>query len=204
MSAPRRYPVPAARVRVEDRIEQSLFVTTLEAASSAAEAKAALERVRAEFPDATHHCYAWVIGPPGSTANTAAGDDGEPGGTAGRPMLKVLLNSGVGDVVAVVTRYFGGVKLGTGGLVRAYSGGVQHALREMTTREHVDLVDVQVIVPYAAVDAVQRALQSQGARVIAQAFSTNVALLVRIPVDREQEIARALADATNGTARIER
>ncbi len=204
MSAPRRYPVPAARVRVEDRIEQSLFIVTLDVARSAEDAKVVLESVRKEFPDATHHCYAWVIGPPGSTANTAAGDDGEPAGTAGRPMLKVLLNSGVGDVVAVVTRYFGGVKLGKGGLVRAYSGGVQHALRELTTREHVDLINVQVIVPYAAVDAVQRVLHSQGARVIAQAFSTHAALLVRIPIDREDEIARALADATNGVARIER
>lgn len=204
MSASRRYPVPAARVRAEDRIEQSRFVTTLEMARSVDDAKAVLEGVRKEFPDATHHCYAWVIGPPGSTSSTAAGDDGEPSGTAGRPMLKVLLNSGVGDVVVVVTRYFGGVKLGKGGLVRAYSGGVQHALREMTTREHVDLIDVQVVVPYAAVDAAQRALHSQGARVIAQAFSTQVALLVRIPIDREQEIARALADATNGAARIER
>ena len=109
MSAPRRYPVPAARVRVEDRIEQSLFMTTVEAARSVDDAKAVLESVRKEFPDATHHCFAWVIGPPGSTNNTAAGDDGEPSGTAGRPMLKVLLNSGIGDVVVVVTRYFGGV-----------------------------------------------------------------------------------------------
>jgi uncharacterized YigZ family protein len=204
MSAPRRYRIPAARVRVEDRIEHSRFVATLEAATTVPEAKAVVERIRAEFPDATHHCHAWVIGPPGSTANTAASDDGEPSGTAGQPMLKVLLNSGVGDVVAVVTRYYGGVKLGTGGLVRAYSGGVQHALRELKTGEHVDLVNVQVIIPYASVDAAQRVLQAEGARVIAQAFSTNVALLVRMPVDREEAIARALADATHGAARIER
>jgi putative IMPACT (imprinted ancient) family translation regulator len=119
-------------------------------------------------------------------------------------MLKVLLNSGVGDVVAIVTRYFGGVKLGKGGLVRAYSGSVQHALRELQMGEHVDEVDVRITVPFAAVDAVQRALQREGGRVIAQAFFTNVALLVRIPVDREEAIARALADATNGAARIER
>jgi uncharacterized YigZ family protein len=204
MAESRRYRIPAARARVEDRIEHSLFIATVELATSLENAKDALQRVRAEFPDATHHCYAWVIGPPGSTANTAASDDGEPSGTAGMPMLKVLLNSGVGDVVAVVTRYYGGVKLGKGGLARAYSGGVQHALREMKTGEHVEQVNVQVIVPYAAVDAAQRVLQSQGARVIAQAFSTNVALLVRMPVDREEEISRALADATNGAARIER
>jgi uncharacterized YigZ family protein len=204
MSGPRRYRIPAARVRVEDRIEHSLFIATIEPATSVEQAKAALERIRAEFPDATHHCHAWLIGPPGSTANTAASDDGEPSGTAGQVMLKTLLNSDVGDVVAIVTRYYGGINLGRGGLVRAYSGGVQHALREMKTTEHVDLVNVQVVVPYAAVDAVQRLLQREGARVIAQAFSTHVALLVRMPVDREEEILRALADATNGAARIER
>jgi uncharacterized YigZ family protein len=204
MSAPRRYRVPAARVRVEDVIEKSRFITTLETAKSVEDARAILQGIRDEFGDATHNCHAWVIGPPGSTSNTAASDDNEPAGTAGRPMLKVLLNSGIGDVVAVVTRYYGGVKLGKGGLVRAYGGSVQHALRELKIAEHVDQVSVQVIVPYAAVDAVQRVLQSEGARVIAQAFSTNVALLVRIPVDREAAIARALADATNGAARIER
>lgn len=204
MSVPRRYRIPAASIRVEDRIEHSRFITTIDVAPTVEGAKAALARIRDEFPDATHHCFAFVIGPPGNTSNTAAGDDGEPSGTAGRPMLKVLLNSGVGDVVAVVTRYYGGVKLGKGGLVRAYSGGVQHALRELTTREHVDEVDVQVVVPYAALEATQRVLNGEGARVIAQAFAVNVALLVRMPADRLDEISRALADATGGAARLER
>lgn len=204
MSAPRRYRVPAARSRVEDRVEHSRFITTLEAAQTVEDAKAAIERVRDEFPDATHHCFAYVIGPPGNTALVAASDAGEPSGTAGRPMLKVLLNSGVGDVVSVVTRYYGGVNLGKGGLVRAYSGGVKHALREMSTREHVDEIDVQVIVPYAAVDATRRVLHREGASVIAEAFFLNVALLVRVPADRLDEISHALADATAGAARIER
>jgi uncharacterized YigZ family protein len=204
MSAPRRYRIPAASIRVEDRIEHSRFITTLDAAPTIEGAKAVIARIRDEFPDATHHCFAFVIGPPGSTSNTAASDDGEPSGTAGRPMLKVLLNSDVGDVVAVVTRYYGGVKLGKGGLVRAYSGGVQHALREMTTRDHIDAVDVNVIIPYTAVDATRRVLQREGASVIAEAFFVNVALLVRVPADRLDEIARALADATAGAARIER
>jgi uncharacterized YigZ family protein len=204
MSAPRRYRVPAARSRVEDRIEHSRFITTLEAAQTVDDAKAVVERVRDEFPDATHHCFAYVMGPPGNTAMVAASDAGEPSGTAGRPMLKVLLNSGVGDIVAVVTRYYGGVKLGKGGLVRAYSGGVQHALREMSTREHVDEIKVQIIVPYAAVDATRRVLHREGASVIAEAFFVSVALLVRIPADRLDEISHALADVTGGTARIER
>jgi len=204
VSAPRRYRVPAARARVEDRIEHSRFITTLERAQTVDDAKACIDRVRDEFPDATHHCFAYAIGPPGNTGEAAASDAGEPSGTAGRPMLKVLLHSGVGDVVAVVTRYCGGVKLGKGGLVRAYSGGVQHALREAVTREHADEINVQVIVPYAAVDAIRRVLQREGAAVIAEAFFVNVALLVRIPADRLDEISRALADATAGAARIER
>ena len=95
MTGPRRYRVPGATVRVEDRIEHSRFITTLSRARSAEDARAAIDAVRAEFPDATHHCYAWAVGPPGSTDATASSDAGEPAGTAGRPMLGVLLNSGL-------------------------------------------------------------------------------------------------------------
>ncbi|HET6347957.1 MAG TPA: YigZ family protein [Candidatus Krumholzibacteria bacterium] len=204
MTPPRRYPVPAATVRVEDRIEHSRFITTLVFADSADAAKSAIQRVRDEFPDATHHCFAYVAGPPGSTSSSGASDAGEPSGTAGRPMLKVLLNSGVGDVAVVVTRYFGGVKLGKGGLVRAYSGGVQHALRELQTREHVDEIDATAVVPYTAMDAVQRALAREGVRVVAMAFGASVALSLRIPADREDDIERLLADTTAGAARLER
>ena len=198
-----RYRIPAAEARVEIRVVNSRFIASAAPAPSVDVAKAFIERVRTEMPDASHHVYAFLVGH-GASVTAGMSDAGEPSGTAGRPALAVLRGSDLGDAAVVVTRYFGGVKLGTGGLVRAYSGGVQHALREMQTAEHVDLVNVQVVVPYAAVDAVQRVLQREGARVIAQAFSTNVALLVRIPVDREEAIARALADATNGAARIER
>ncbi len=204
MSAPRRYRIPAGAVRVEDRIEHSRFVTTLDAARTVDDAKAMIERVRAEFPDATHHCFAYAVGPPGSSSLAAASAAGEPAGTAGRPMLKVLLNSGLGDVVAVVTRYYGGVKLGKGGLVRAYSGGVQHALREVHARERVDHVEARLIIPYAAVDAIRRVLAPFGATVIGENYDADVTLTVRAPEDRIDEIARALADATGGAARLER
>lgn len=204
MSPPRRYPVPAAAVRVEERIEHSRFITTLEFAGTIDEAKATIERIRAEFPDATHHCFAYVIGPPGSTSMTGAGDDGEPAGTAGRPMLKVLLNSGVGDVVGVVTRWFGGVKLGTGGLVRAYGGGVQRALREVNARERVDLIDARVTLEYHVLDSVRRALGREGVVIIGEIFERDVALSLRVPEDRIEEVNRALADLTNGAVQLER
>lgn len=191
-------------MRVEDRIEHSRFIATLEPASSIDDAKAIIERIRAEFPDATHHCFAYVIGPPGSTTMAAANDDGEPGGTAGRPMLKVLLNSGLGDIVAVVTRYYGGVRLGKGGLVRAYSGGVQHALREIRVRERVDEIDARVVVPYAAIDVVRRLLARHGANITGETFETDVIVALRVPEDHVETIERDLADATGGTVHLER
>lgn len=203
MSAPRRYSIPAAAVRVEDRIEHSRFITTLEPAPAIEDAKAMIERIRAEFPDATHHCFAYVIGPPGSTSMAAASDAGEPAGTAGRPMLKVLLNSGLGDIVAVVTRYYGGVKLGKGGLVRAYSGGVQRALHEVNVRERVAQIDARVVVPYAAIDAVHRLLAHHGATIVGELFGTGVALSLRVPEDRVDALNHALADLTGGSVQLE-
>ena len=132
-----RYPIPAQQVRFQETISRSRFITTVAAAATPEQAHAFVAEIRTEFPDATHHCYAFVAGPPGSTARVGMSDDGEPGGTAGRPMLSVLLGSGVGDIVAVVTRFFGGTKLGTGGLVRAYSGGVKSALAQLTLQEKV-------------------------------------------------------------------
>lgn len=188
---------------MEDRIEGSVFVTTLARASTVADARDAIQRVRDEFPDATHHCFAYVVGSPGSSAATAAADDGEPAGTAGRPMLSVLMNSGVGDVVVVVTRWFGGVKLGKGGLVRAYTGGVQHVLREAPTVVRVDHVELRVTLPYPALDAVRRALEREGARVTADAFEERVTLTVSAPEDRVDALRQALLDASSGQARIE-
>lgn len=136
-------PVPARTVRTELVVERSRFLTTLEPVPDAAAAEAVVARVRREFPDARHHCTAAVLGEDGGLARS--GDDGEPAGTAGAPMLAALRGAGVTGVVAVVTRYFGGVLLGTGGLVRAYGGSVGAALEQAGTvpRRWVDLVDVR-------------------------------------------------------------
>jgi uncharacterized YigZ family protein len=140
-----RYPIPAARHRVEEEILRSRFVTTLAYAPTVEEARAFIDEVRVEFDDASHNCWAYVVGQPGSTAQNGMSDDGEPHGTAGRPMLTVLLHSGVGDIAAVVTRYFGGTLLGKGGLVRAYSGGVQYALESLPTAEKVEKSHLTVL-----------------------------------------------------------
>jgi len=199
-----RYPIPAGRARVEDEVKHSRFIATLEHAATTEEARAFLEEMRAEFPDATHNCWAYVAGPPGSPGETGAGDDGEPGGTAGRPMLAVLLGSEVGEIVAVVTRYFGGVKLGRGGLVRAYSGVVRRALREMTFAEHVTRVRLRIELPYAAVGAVQRTYERFGVMVEEEFFAEIATLVVSVPETELDPFQRAVRDATAGGAVVSR
>jgi uncharacterized YigZ family protein len=203
MTDTRRYRVPAGPVRVEDRIEKSRFITSVARAESADDAHAFIDAVRNEFPDATHHCFAFVAGPPGSTTAVGASDAGEPPGTAGRPMLSVLMNSGVGEIVVVVTRYFGGVKLGKGGLVRAYTGAVQHALREMTTTERVSMIEVRVVVAYAHVDMVRRAIERAGGSITHDEFGAEVTFSIQVPDDHRDSLQRALLDATAGSAQIE-
>ncbi|UCC52815.1 MAG: YigZ family protein, partial [Anaerolineaceae bacterium] len=123
----RRYPIPAAERRTEIRVSNSRFIVTAAPAFTVEEAKAFIKRIKAEFKDASVNVPAYVIGY-GPSVTAHCNDDGEPSGTAGRPMLAVLQGSGLGDIVAVVTRYFGGTKLGTGGLVRAYGDAVKEVL----------------------------------------------------------------------------
>jgi uncharacterized YigZ family protein len=198
-----RYLVPARGVRIEDRIEKSHFIASAARATTADDARRFVDSLRAEFPDATHHCFAFVAGPPGSSTALGSSDDGEPSGTAGRPMLSVLMNSGIGEIVVVVTRYFGGVKLGKGGLVRAYTGAVQHALRELVTMERVTMRAARVVVSYARADAVRRAIARGGCEIVGDEFAAEVTFDVSVPDDRAQEFERALRDETSGVVRIE-
>ena len=125
--------IPAAPVTVVEEIKKSRFITLLAHTDGVAAAKAFVESVRADHPDARHHCVAWVAGPPDDSQQLGFSDDGEPAGTAGKPMLAQLMGSGVGEITAVVVRYYGGILLGTGGLVKAYGGGVHQALAQLTT-----------------------------------------------------------------------
>jgi uncharacterized YigZ family protein len=200
MAEPHRFPIPADRVRSEDVIDRSRFLCTVAPAATPELAQAVVREVEAEFPDATHHCWAFVAGAPGSTARIGMSDDGEPHGTAGRPMLTVLLHSGVGEIVAVVTRYYGGTKLGTGGLARAYAGAVQSALARLTTREKVDYGTLSVAVGYAQYSAVQHLLAAHEAEIVTDAFAEQVTLDIRAPLPHLGALREAIANATHGQA----
>ena len=189
-----RYFVPAGTHRVADEIRRSRFITTLARAASVAEAQLFIQQVRDEFPDATHHCWAYVVGPPGTTAQIGMSDDGEPHGTAGRPMLNALLHADVGDVAAVVTRYYGGTNLGTGGLVRAYGGGVIRALETLPRIERIAFVAVSVALDYARVSAFEQ-IQPGESRWRVPARASAIGGCDRVPLRTRP--ARA-ADAAGG------
>ena len=167
MTESQRYLIPARQHRTEEEIKRSRFITSVAWTPSVDDARDFIRQVSDEFAGANHNCWAYVAGPPGSTAQIGMSDDGEPHGTAGRPMLTVLLHSGIGDVTAVVTRYFGGTLLGKGGLVRAYSGGVKLALESLPTTEKIPLAAALVMVDYASLTPLRNSLaglRSRGRR----------------------------------------
>jgi uncharacterized YigZ family protein len=198
-----RYRVPARLCRIEQEVLRSRFVTSLARATTADEARAFVAAVRAEMPDASHHCWAFVAGPPGSTAAIGLSDDGEPHGTAGKPMLTALLHSHLGEVVAVVTRYFGGTLLGKGGLVRAYTAGVVEALAAVETVERVRRARLAVEIEYPRYETVKRLLPGFEATVQDETFGATVGLRVELPAGRIEAFTQALLDATAGDALCE-
>lgn len=148
-----RYPIPDLPPgewrETETDVERSRFIAWLCHAPDVAAFETLLSAARERHPGASHHCSAFIAGPPGEQSAIGFSDDGEPGGTAGRPMFQVLEGSGLGQVGCVVTRYFGGTKLGTGGLARAYSQAVSQALETLPRREITERSPLQLRVDFA-------------------------------------------------------
>jgi len=198
-----RYRIPAQIHRTEEEILRSRFITTVAHTPTIEAAREFIASVNAEFADANHHCWAYVIGAPGSTGQVGMSDDGEPHGTAGRPMLTVLLHSQIGDLCAVVTRYFGGTLLGKGGLVKAYSGGVQLALATLPLLERVPTVEVTLLFDYAMVTPLQRLLPAFEAKVLSEHYSADVVYQLALPIDQLDQFTTTVTELTNGQAILE-
>lgn len=192
MSRDASYQIPKREVIVEEIIRRSRFITRLAPVESVDVAKEVLDAERAAHPSATHHCYAWIIGEPGATSKMAYSDDGEPHGTAGRPMLNVLEGRGVGDVVAVVTRYYGGTKLGRGGLVRAYGGGVQAALEKAGVELLVAKRQLTIVLDYGHLASFQHLCPTFEAEVISEQYAERVELGVSLPEAKAADFLETL------------
>ncbi|MFT3876152.1 MAG: YigZ family protein [Propioniciclava sp.] len=165
----------------ETEVKRSRFLTRLARVDDEEAARAVVADVRSTYPDARHHCLAFIVDVPDAQPVERSSDDGEPAGTAGMPMLEVLRGSGVSNVVAVVTRYFGGVLLGTGGLVRAYSDAVATALAGVPrVRPEVrQLVGLEV--PAADAGRIQGALMARGVDVVDASWASTVVLTLAVP-----------------------
>jgi uncharacterized YigZ family protein len=201
MSEP-RYPIPAQTTRIEIRVVNSRFIATIGEARDAAAARAFVERVREEFADATHNVYAFRAGY-GASVTEGMSDDGEPPGTAGRPALAVLRGADLGDVALVITRYFGGTKLGTGGLVRAYTQAAQEALAALPRAERVSRRRGSLSVPYSFYERTRNLLAEHGGELADEQFAAEVTLTFSLPEDAAAPLEAALAALSSGGLRIE-
>lgn len=182
----------------EIEVDRSRFRCLLTRVVDEGEARGVVEQVRREHWDAGHHCHAFVIG--ADSMSTQCSDDGEPSGTAGAPILQTLQGHGVSDVVAVVTRWFGGTLLGTGGLVRAYTAAVRAGLEEAGTVERVlhDLCEVSV--DFAAVGRLEHDLRARGARVLGVDYLGDAQLRFAVPPTARRVIDEIVAELTAGEA----
>ena len=192
ITPPIGYPIPKQRIRQITEIRKSRFITTLAPVTDAAQVQTFLSDVRQEFPDASHQCWAFLLGRPHSSAHVGMSDDGEPKGTAGRPMLTVLLHAEIGDVMVVVTRYFGGIKLGTGGLQRAYSDCVKQILNNLDTTQRVNYCSINLQLGYADFDPLQRKLNQLQAVISDANYTEYVSVIVELPDNHLSEFKNYL------------
>lgn len=197
-----RFLIPAATFQCEQVIKKSRFIAYAAHAPNPQKAHEFIQSIRDEYPDARHVCWAFVAGQPNNTPYVSCSDDGEPSGTAGKPMLNVLQHSDVGEVVAVVVRYFGGIKLGTGGLVRAYSGVITEAMQQLSTKEYVMTEELKLIVPYAMEDSVRRLLQQYEASLSHVDYQEVLTMTCQVATTKKQALGLELGDLGRGQITI--
>ncbi len=196
------YSVPAQEIRRELIVSNSRFISTLAPVFSVDEAKAFISRIKAEFPDASHNVTVYLIGH-GDSETAHCSDAGEPSGTAGRPALTVLRGSGLGDVAVVITRYFGGTKLGTGGLVRAYSEAVRMVVEVVPRAEKVLTHTIMLVFPYTYLERVRMLVTSHSGTVLDEEFTADVTLTARLRVEALPAFQTSLSDLTKGKVQPE-
>jgi uncharacterized YigZ family protein len=181
------------RVEIE-KIKGSRFICDLAPAADEASALAVVDGIRSLEPTATHHCWAYRLG----TGRVRSSDDGEPGGTAGPPILRRLESAGISDVVAVVTRYYGGTNLGTGGLIRAYGAATAAAIAAADTVTRPRTVGFRLSHPYDLSAAIDGVLAANGAEVTSSRYAAAVTLEVLVPAANAESFTAAIREATSG------
>lgn len=174
------YLVPKDCIETTYEIKKSRFIARLFSVTDRDQAMLALAQAKRDYPDARHHCWAYQIGPPHSPSLAAMSDDGEPAGTAGKPILNVIQHKDIGDAMIIVIRYFGGIKLGAGGLVRAYSQAAQQAYDEGETELKVELDEFQIQCDFSDEQAIRHWLFQHQGEVIGTEYQQAVTMKIAI------------------------
>lgn len=198
----KRYPIPAQETRTEIEVDRSRFIATMAPVFTVEDARAFIQRIKAEFSDASHNVPAFLVGF-GAAVTAHSHDDGEPSGTAGRPALAVLQGSGLGDVAVVVTRYFGGIKLGTGGLVRAYGDAVKAVLDILPCAEKVPTHTIMLAYPYSYVERIRLLVAAHHGQILEEDFAADVTLTAQFVTDHFPPFQEALREMSHGSLAAE-
>ncbi|MGC8120281.1 YigZ family protein [Marinobacter sp. VGCF2001] len=188
------YPIPAGYLERETEVKKSRFIARIYPVSDRDEVRACVEQAHRDFPDARHVCWGYQIGRPGSAAEAAMNDDGEPSGTAGKPILGVIQHKDMGDVLVIVIRYFGGIKLGAGGLVRAYAGAAESVLSAVGRVVQQARVRATVELGFADEQPLRHWSEGHEGCLESVSYSSHVTARVSLPV-ANQEAFSAFCDA---------
>ena len=192
------YLIPSQPAQAEIIIKKSRFIALIEHAPSPEVAHAFIQAIRQRYPDAGHVCYAFIAGEPGCTPHVGFSDDGEPNGTAGMPMLNVLQHGEIGELVIAVVRYFGGIKLGTGGLARAYSSAVNAVLDEVQTQKRIAKLTLTFTCDFAFEAAVRRVLEQGACTALEMQYSEHLVVCCELPEDQFEFVTQRLRDLSKG------
>ena len=195
------YAIPLEKVRAEVEHLRSRFIATLAPVSSTDEARVFIKEIRAEFPDASHNVPAYIIGGDKNCIDYFS-DDGEPSGTSGRPVHTVLKGSGLGDVALVVTRYFGGTLLGTGGLVKAYTDAAQTVIKLVTKAKRIQVTVGRIQVQYPLYEKVKHVIEKNMGEVISEEFTDSVTIIIQASSSDFTNLTMLIMDISAGKAVI--
>ncbi len=192
------YQIPAGSLLIEEEIKHSRFISKIFHCQSELEFKCVLTNLKVEYPGASHYCYAFVAGAPSDSINIGSSDDGEPSGSAGRPMLAALQGSNIGEVGAVVIRYFGGTKLGVGGLVRAYSSGLKKGLQQLETNLKQIRYPGNLVCGYHQLKDVEHLFSQFDVVIADKVFAENISIEFAIPKRFKSALNIELATMSQG------
>lgn len=202
MPATSPYLIPAEQIRREKIVVNSRFIATIAPVANTDEAREFIAHIRGEYADATHNVPAYIIGG-GNSSSDYCSDDGEPSGTAGRPVLAVLRGSGLGDVAVVVTRYFGGTLLGKGGLVRAYTAATQEVVNAVRRARRQQVRVAMLAAPYNLLERIRLLVKKYQGDILDESFASDVTLTLRYPVEHAQPFQADLSELSAGKLQVE-